>query len=204
MLFMPITERLVIAAAGGFEAEPLLAAMSALNFPFTFVEVGIGSTKASLIACALRGMVYNRTVLFIGSCGASREVTDAFLVCPSSVVWRPSDVRHGDSYLIPGAEPRIPLDRPSFLTQLPAVEVSCAGSITLRPEIIEEVYENLELYSVASAWAPIAKNLVGILGVTNQLGPQAHLQWQLNHRLVANLTASLVSQNLEEFFLPHF
>lgn len=190
MTFSDSNTRLIIAAAALFEAKEVLDVLSAKLVPVTFIEVGIGAIKSAQIAARTASLVAGRDVLFIGSCGTSNLFCKPSIISAASVQWEPPDVRHGESYLIPHAEPEIALD--VLPGKLAVGKISCSGSITLRAENSADIYENLELYSVASTWRPTVHRFWSILGVTNQLGPNAHQEWKKNFRDAAKLTADLV------------
>lgn len=191
--------RLIVAAAAFFEARDVLEALAAHSRPVTFIEVGIGAIKSAQIAARTTALINNRPVLFIGSCGTSDEFRGPELISARSVTWAPADVRHGESYLIPFAEPEVALDPLTRSGLLNECIISCSASITSRKDPQSGIYENLELYGVASAWKCRTSNFRSILGVTNLLGPDAHLQWKANHKEVGRLTAVFVAEHLDLF-----
>lgn len=194
--------RLIIASAGRFEALSLLGELSQAGIAHTYIEVGVGAVRSALISKSLQAIARDRVVIFVGSCGQSKFFSKPYLVHPEKVNWAPSDVRSGRGYLVPGAEPTLSLSRIQTTETICRVEVSCAASITLHDDPKDHVFENLELYSVASAWQGVAKNFFAILGVTNQLGPDAHQQWKQHHGEVSRETADFVMRNLKFFGEP--
>lgn len=191
------SSRLIVAAAAAFEAEAALNVLCSNHVSFTFIEVGIGALKSAQVAARMRDLVLGRPVLFLGSCGAS-QFSQCELIAAACVSWAPADVRHGESYLIPDKEPPVVLS-PLPVPSLRACEISCSSSITSRSEKSVHVYENLELYSTAMSWQPIATAFWGLLGVTNELGPQAHAQWKKYHTEVAELTSLFLNEHLDKF-----
>lgn len=193
------TTRLIIASAACFEVKELLNLLAVKRIPTTFIEVGIGSIKSAQVAARTTSLVAGRSVLFIGSCGSSEALSSDKLISGTTVVWAPPDVRHKESYLVPNAEPGIVLDPLPEGISIRQEGISCSSSITLRSEKSAGVFENLELYSVASAWRSSCRNFWSMLGVTNQLGPNAHQEWKKNFRDVAQLTANFIDAHLEKF-----
>lgn len=193
--------RLIVAAAASFESEAALKILSAEGVPFTFIEVGIGAIKSAQIAARMRDLVRCRPVLFLGSCGASR-FSQCELITVDYVNWAPPDVRHGESYLIPGKEPPLKLN-PLPVPSLRVGTVSCSSSITSRAERTDHVYENLELYSTAASWLPVASEFWSLLGITNELGPKAHAQWKKHHLEVAALTATFLREQFAPILKDH-
>ena len=194
----PTSPRFIVAAAALFEASATMKILTEAGVPFTFIEVGIGAIKSAHIAARTTELVRGRPILFLGSCGTS-QFSECQLVTAKSVAWAPADVRHGESYLIPGIEPLITLDAIQANT-MRICDISCSSSITSRAEKKPDIYENLELYSTASAWRSVAGMFWSILGVTNQLGPNAHAQWKKHHGDVAHMTATFLKTHLDLFF----
>ena len=189
------SSRLVVASAARFEAENLLQVLARQNRVVTFVEVGVGPIRSAAVSMSLRKIVAGRPVLFVGSCGASLFSGSPTLIAADSVEWRPVDVRAGDSYVVQNTETLKPLSPLNFDHNLPRVQVSCSGSITLKAELKENVFENLELYSVACSWLGVCQSFSAVLGVTNQLGPDAHLEWRQNFKIIGAQIANFFESN---------
>lgn len=194
----PVKPRLIVASAALFEAKETLAVFESRGIPVTFIEVGVGAIRSAQITSRLADLVTGRPVLFLGSCGTSNSFHHPTLITGRTVHWAPADVRFGESYLIPGVEPQIELS-PLSVNFLKECAVSCSASITSRVEKNPDVYENLELYSTASAWRHRTAQFWSVLGITNQLGPHAHADWKKHFRDVAHLTAKFVEEHLQLF-----
>lgn len=191
------SRRLILIAAARFEAAPTMSFLADLGIPYTFIEVGVGAVMAARVATSLRSLAVERDVLFLGSCGTSNFFQASTLVTPREVLWNPSDVRRRSGYLVTNAEPGI------SLTPIPAltvVTVSCSGSITLQKEDEPDIYENLELYSVAAALGGVCRRFSAVLGVTNELGPRAHEQWKAHFKNISDLTATHLKEHIDSLY----
>ncbi|MCX6119382.1 MAG: hypothetical protein NT027_17725 [Proteobacteria bacterium] len=189
------SNRLVIASAAMFEAKATISLFEKKNIPFTYIEIGIGAIQASAMSKSLSPLVEGRHVLFLGSCGTSATFNSPYLVQAESVHWSPGDVRRGQGYLVPNAEPSIQL-RSLSAQRIDSVEIVCSSSIALLSEDKPDIYENLELYSVARNWMPLAETMTAVLGVTNHIGPHAHSEWVKNFKDVAFQTSNYFEQLL--------
>jgi futalosine hydrolase len=70
---------------------------------------------------------------------------------------------------------------------LPGVNVLTTGAVTTDPELAAKLgrdwdVENLEAYSVAYACAEAGVPFAAVLGITNDAGPDAHVQWSTHRR----------------------
>ncbi len=189
--------RIVIASAAKFETDELMVELCRLGIDATQLVVGVGSTQAAILAARLREVVAGRDVVFCCTGGILGAFDEVAVYQAKVVRFNPSDVRHGQSYIVAGSEPSIDTTGLPFL--LPACEISGSGSISLLPENYESItpkIETLELYSVARAWSPWVKTLTGIVAVTNSVGPKAHFDWKENFRLASSKTATSVAAEI--------
>lgn len=196
-IYIP-SDHLIVSAAAFFEASAVIEVLSALGVRTTFLEVGIGAIRSAQIATALKSVVTNREVLFLGSCGTSNAFSSPHLVTASSAAWKPGDVRQGRGYLISDTHPLIQTTPIASIDLMAQVEISCAASITLVVEEKPNVFENLEFYSVASSWHEITGRITSIFGVTNHLGPTAHAEWKSHFRKVAQDSADFISKHARD------
>jgi hypothetical protein len=189
------SNRLVIASAAMFEAKATISLFEKKDIPFTYIEVGVGAIQASAISKSFSSLVEGRHVLFLGSCGTSATFSAPYLVQAKSVHWNPGDVRRGHGYLVPNAEPSIHL-RSINSHRIDSIDIACASSIALLTDNRPDIYENLELYSVARNWVPMAATMTAVLGVTNHIGPNAHSEWVKNFKDVSFQTSNYFEQLL--------
>ena len=188
--------QLILASAAKFEALSTIDALVKLGVSFTYLEIGIGPINGSMMSARFIDLVRDRDVIFIGSCGVSRDFFRPELVAISRVMWAPSDVRRGQGYLVSGVEPEIEMSiKPEFARGLLYRPAVGSASISLVQEAPDQfTMENLELYSVAKCWQFAAKSITAILGTTNQIGPGAHTDWKKNFPVVCDLTTRHISE----------
>jgi futalosine hydrolase len=111
------------------------------------------------------------------------------VVCARRVGWA-----HGVAELGLGYVPRAPEDLetdPDLRAQLglPEADVVTVGAITTSPELAAVLarrgqVEHMEAWSVARAAQRAGVPFAAVLGVTNEVGPDAHAAWKANREEV--------------------
>lgn len=183
-----MSESWILVSAARFEVEPLLQH----SHPWEYHSCGIGPVAAAVFAGRMASQWRDRRVLYVGTCGAFAPTQIGTIYRASSVAWSDPGLRSGHAYLVKESLPKIHFPESSDAHPLPSVEVlSSAGISTVgdpqRPEV-----ENLELYGLAFGLVKEVRELVAILGVTNQVGQDAHQQWKRHFREVAEGTARAI------------
>ena len=90
-------------------------------------------------------------------------------------------------------EPEVLHGETTLLPKLPRVTVLTVEAITSDPDLTEKrgqnwQVEHMESYAVAQVCARLGRPFLAVLGLSNQVGPQAHDQW-LIHRAQAEAAA---------------
>jgi purine-nucleoside phosphorylase len=136
-------------------------------------------------------------VVLVGTAGAyAGGPPIGTVVCASRVGLVSGTALAGRGY-VPLAPP--PIDAvavPSLagVPSLPAVPVACATAITTDPDLAARIgavweVEHMEAFGVARACADVGVPFSVVLGITNVVGPDAHVQWRAN-RAVAEAAAA--------------
>jgi purine-nucleoside phosphorylase len=167
------------------------------------VVVGVGPIPAAVNAAAVLARQPPRGVVLIGTCGS-------YIGGPpigSVVVAQRTGWSAGVAAMGLGYVPRPPqpvLSDAAILESIPAhiprVSVLTTAAVTTDPTLANRLAdgwacEHLEAYGVAAACAALNVPFVAILGVTNVVGPDAHLEW-LTHRNHAQDAARAVARDL--------
>ncbi|MEY4632283.1 MAG: hypothetical protein RIQ81_2403 [Pseudomonadota bacterium] len=198
---------LLVVSAVDFEVRPLCQRLKARGIPHRTAHTGIGSLAAAASALELGRLSTGCHVIFVGTAGTFASFEQPFLCTASRVCWLPSGERTGISYGIPRGKLHALALEPSARIGLPEKTVLCSPSISMtsafapdwEKELIPgDCVENLELWSCAAALKAGAKRLDVILGITNQIGPNAHEQWVKWHGQAAEMTAAHVEKYLCE------
>ena len=195
---------LVVIAAASFELDPLVHSLQQRGLTPDHLMTGVGAVKAAQNSLSLAKKCRGKDVIFVGSCGSFTPFEQVQLVRASSVIWSPTGERMGLAYGVAGTNPPVELPPPpAWVQSLPERVVACGPSISLvsRPPEgygADRVVENLELYSCAGAISRQAKSFCAILGITNQVGSEAHSQWKQHFTSAAGKTAEFISSQLPD------
>lgn len=172
---------MIIVSAAKYEAEPLLA-----SFPdWQYIEFGVGIFAASLAASRNYQRFVGQDILYVGSCGSFKPFTDIEVVRGDSIAWLPTCERLSASYAVVDT-PVLSLQCRSEFSTIPSCQVICSPNVSkqLTHQDKHQV-ENIEAYAF---FYPIHQHIRSaqiLLAITNQVGEQAHQQWQANYRQAA-------------------
>ncbi len=202
-------KKFLIVSAAPFEIAPLVARLEKKRLDFKVAECGIGALTAASRARELGDAAAGRHVIFVGTSGTFAPFTEPCLCTASRVIWLPACERLGLGYGIPRGslhEVHLSPEVTSSLTSgLPAMTVICSPSISLEAGFTDDLLrvldpelcvENLELFSCIKPLLDSADGVEVILGITNQIGPEAHEQWLKFHAKVAEMTADYIVEKL--------
>jgi nucleoside phosphorylase len=149
--------------------------------------LGIGAIIAGVAMARLIVQREPDGVVLIGTGGAYTGGPDIGTAC----VARRVGMGSGAALMGLGYTPRPPAPIPCDLRlvsslALPVVDVLTVGAVTTDPVLADRLsdgwmVEHLEAFGVAAACAAAQIPFVAVLGITNQVGPNAHTQW-LTHR----------------------
>jgi purine-nucleoside phosphorylase len=163
---------------------------------------GVGAIAASIATTRLLITLKPSKVLFVGTCGfydkSFLSLGDFLKV--SSVVSVSLDFLEGRSY-----RPVIELNSWLATLSLPTVHFPTV-SVAVTPGVTATYYgakllssvasvENLELTGIFAACHEANVPCGAILAVANQVGPEAHAQWQANHKLVSSRLMDTLKNN---------
>lgn len=149
--------------------------------------VGVGPVVAAVRAAALIERLRPGRVVMIGTGGAypgGPKIGAA--VASARVGWSFGVAVMGLGYV---PRPPAPVDGdPELLAalDLPAHNVLTTGAVTTDPTLAQRLsdgwtVEHLEAFGVAMACREAGVPFVAVLGISNDVGPDAHVQW-LTHR----------------------
>jgi purine-nucleoside phosphorylase len=179
--------------------------------PYAFLTTGVGTPRASMVlgsalTSALRAGSQTQSVFFVATAGAyqpSAVLNSAHLV--STALWSDAALAVGQSYL-----PQV--DRFDELRASPeqgrqsrqkALRALSTPSITLDNSVARSFsmcadLENLEIFGIALAasFAKIQWNAV--LGISNHVGPDAHIQWKRHHESASKAAQEMILEIFPE------
>lgn len=195
--------KIVLVSAAKFESTPTFELLKSHGINALQIEVGIGPLNAAKNCRQVAAQAQDQHVVFMGTAGTFGEFNKPYLVTAGEVIWLPTSVRTSQAYLIDGIEPPIPAIKHSALFQgLQTATVICCPAIskitTLPPSFSTHthVVENLELYSCIAEISESASQFDTVLGITNQIGESAHVQWKMNFQHCAKLSAEYILSKL--------
>lgn len=149
--------------------------------------VGIGPVEAAARSAALLETRRPSHVVLLGSAGAyagGPAVGTAVASRQLGLSWGVAALGLG---YVPGAPPTLRGD-PEMLSRVdvPAHDVLTVGAITTDPDLAARLsdgwtVEHMEAYAVAVACHHARIPFLAVLGIANDVGPDAHVQW-LTHR----------------------
>jgi nucleoside phosphorylase len=149
--------------------------------------LGVGPVVAAVRAATLIGLYQPTRVVMIGTGGAyggGPPIGEAIVA--SRVGWSYGVAAMGLGY-VPRPPQPVEAD-PALLDRLPLARhpVLTVGAVTTDPTLASRLsdgwsVEHLEAYGVAFACRESGVPFVVVLGISNVVGPDAHIQW-LTHR----------------------
>jgi nucleoside phosphorylase len=172
--------------------------------------VGIAAAAAGTLEQLTRELP--RAVILVGTCGAypgsGKRVAEVAVASGTRVVSTAAVLGRG---FIP--DPVVPrfvanMEITSQLARVAAsapIEVATTLAITTDPELAAVVgtkggcgVEHLETYGVAAACERLRIPWGAVLGIANEVGPQAHQQWLAHHAETGAIACDVVLSWLEE------
>lgn len=152
--------------------------------------VGVGPVVAAATAAHLLTELRPDAVVLIGTAGSYRGGPPVGQACAARRVGLADGAATMGLGYVPRPPSPLPCD-PRLLARanLPVVDVLNTGAITTDPVLAGRLadgwqVEHLEAFGVAAACAAARVPFVALLGIANQVGPDAHAQW-LTHRNAA-------------------
>lgn len=149
--------------------------------------VGVGPVVAAASAAALIERIRPDGVVLIGTAGAypgGPSIGSAVAASRLGLTWGVAVLGLG---YVPRPPPPIEADAVLLarLPDLPRHQVLTVGAITTDVAMAERLadgwtVEHLEAFGVAQACAQAAIPFVAVLGIANDVGPDAHVQWLTN------------------------
>jgi nucleoside phosphorylase len=175
--------------------------------------VGVGTVDAAIGAAAAIARHKPKRVIFVGTAGVYPR---AAKVLPVGAAALAGEVRlvstatlRGDAYhpapLVAAAE-----TTPALRARLARaggtviVSVACPLAITQTAALARRIattgaaLENLEAFAVARAAAAAGVHFAAVLGVSNIVGPRAHVEWRANHLPASRAACHVVWSWLRE------
>jgi len=167
------------------------------------VEAAAGASR--VIAC-LGPEVRPRGVIFIGTAGVAplKQRPEALqAVVPDRIALHCQRVTDGDAYL-PGVmvsevqANRALSRRLQQAGALPIPLAICPIGITRTraPRLPRPFVENLEAFAVARAAALLKLPFIAVLGISNTIGPNAHVEWKANAKAASDAACKTVASAL--------
>jgi purine-nucleoside phosphorylase len=157
---------------------------------WTTATTGIGAIAAAVETTRLLALHRPSRVLFVGTCGAydGRLPIGTVLAARHAVATSLEEVE-GRAYRPAKETTRWPatwkLPLPAHDVAVPpAITLTAAGALALSRVAAAE---HLELTGVFAACAAAGVPVGAALGVANQVGPDAHAQWKVEHARVSAL-----------------
>jgi hypothetical protein len=189
--------RFTVVSAAKFETEPITKT-SFHRLVDEYIEIGVGVLDSMYLLPGVIERLRNKNIIFIGTAGRFGTFFSPELVCASEVQWLPTGDRLKKSYSVPQHSP-LNLDPIAIVSRdlLPATVV-CGPSVSTDVptgfhDAKSSVVENIELYGVAVRVVPVASSFTAILGITNAVGPNSHIQWKANWSECATKTADFLA-----------
>ena len=179
---------MIIVSAARYEAEPLLA-----SFPdWQYIECGVGIFAASVAALRNYQRLIGQDILYVGSCGSFKPFTGIEVVRGDSIVWLPTCERMSASYAVADT-PILSVQCRSEFSSISSCQVICSPNVSKQlTHQDDHQVENIEAYAF---FYPIHNHIRSaqiLLAITNQVGEQAHQQWQANYRQAAKQVQQVV------------
>ena len=184
---------LVVVSAVRYEAEPILSAIPDCDY----IECGVGIFASTVSAQKHRSLCAGKDILYVGSCGSFTEFKNIEIIKGKSSRWSPTCERNGLSYPVI-TMPDLQLTSIQELTSIPSKQIVCASNVSLVCSGSELQVENIEVYSFFLQIINIVRSANVILAITNQVGENAHKQWEENYQR----GAMMIRKTLNPFILP--
>jgi nucleoside phosphorylase len=148
--------------------------------------LGVGPVRAAASAARLLALHTPSAVILIGTAGTyRRDVPVPSVIAAHKVGWGHAAAVLGAGYVPLPPEPLWTDERLRTVSGLTSADVLTVGAITTDRSVAaawsaDWALENMEAYGVALAAAQAGVPFLAILGVTNEVGPDAHAQWKAN------------------------
>ncbi len=199
---------MLVVSAWEPELAPLRRRLPARPRGLRLEPIGVGLVEAA--AGAARAIARHRpaVVLFVGTAGVYRSARRRYAIGSAVVADRlrlaSLAVARGDAYLpqpLPAEARTTPALRDELAgADLALADVACPlgitgsrGAATRLAATSGAALENLEAFAAARACATAALPFAAVLGVTNEVGPDAHAQWKANAAAACDAAAAAVA-----------
>lgn len=153
-------------------------------------ELGVGPIRAAATTARLLALHTPKSVVLIGTAGTyRRDHGTPSVIVARKVGWGHTATLCGVGYVPLPPDPLWTDPGLRTVCDTSLADVLTVGAITTDPTIArtwseEWDVENMEAYGVALAAAQAGVPFLAVLGITNQVGPDAHAQWK-THRAAA-------------------
>jgi purine-nucleoside phosphorylase len=181
--------------------------------PVARAAVGVGLVEAAAGAARTIALLEPRAVVLIGTAGRYPTAAGAPPIGAVALVRRArlasATVAAEDAYL-PGLIPAAADTDPRLRRELgrgqrlPSLDVACPLGITRGARTAAALaaatgaaLENLEAFAVARACDRAGVPFAAVLGITNDVGPRAHAQWQAHAAAAAAAACAVVRRWLD-------
>lgn len=181
----------------GTPATLIVSAVAAERGALPGADVGVGPVRAAANAARLIALQRPDRVILLGTCGRYGPGPSlGSVVCGHRCGWAEIGAAAGLAY-VPLPPPLLTADP---VRGLPTVDVLTTGGVTTDPEVARQLgadwqVEHMETWGVAYAAAEAGVPFSVLLGVTNDVGPDAHGQWKA-HRAAAEAAVQAVARDL--------
>jgi nucleoside phosphorylase len=218
------TIEILVLSAWDPELAPLrrlLAASGRANAPVAargvaLVAVGVGMVDAAVGAAEAIARANPRRVIFVGTAGVYPASARALPIGAAAIAGElrllSTATLQGDAYhptplvatasTMPALRRRLARARRGAAA-LRTVVVACPLAITRAAALARRiaatgaVLENLEAFAVARAAASAGRPFAAVLGVSNVVGPLAHIEWRARHQTASRAACHVVWRLLE-------
>lgn len=198
---------LVVAAwAPELRALPATSALRRAPWPVARAVVGVGLIEAAAGAARAIAKLRPRAVVLIGTAGryaGVKEIEIGGVASAARLHLASLGVARGDAYLPPPLPAVVESSarlRQQIARELPPFDVACPLGITKTRAAARRLaqatgaaLENLEAFAVGRAAAAARVPFAAILGITNDVGPDAHAQWRANAEGAAAAACAVVA-----------
>ncbi len=206
------TIRTLVVSAWDPEVAPLarlLGAAKPARRDVALAAVGVGTVDAAVGAAAAIARVRPRRVIFVGTAGVYPGAARAHAIGAAALAGElrlvSTATLRGDAYhpapLVASATAddvlRAGLARAAD-APIATATVACPLAITQATALARRIaatgpaLENLEAFAVARAAAAARLPFAAVLGVSNVVGPRAHIEWRANHLAASRAACHVV------------
>jgi purine-nucleoside phosphorylase len=163
------------------------------------VALGVGVVPAGIAAARLLAGERPDAVVLVGTAGAYGDLPIGAVIAARRVGLVSGTATLGKGY-VPRAPPPIETDA-ALRVRLGLVEADVATlvAITTDPALAASIaehwaVEHMEAYGVAAACAAAGVPFAAVLGITNRVGPGAHVEWRANRDACQTAAAAAVAR----------